>query len=425
MSESTREGGSSPVFHRSFRVHALLLAAGTAILWLWDGIGRSPILWDHAYFTVLSQGMLRGQPIYSTSFMGYPPVALMVSSAAMVVGNWLDVPTYLAPRYLAVVIGVGAVAALFAITRRATGSVLAGVAAAVILGSFRVLSSSALATLEPKLLVLALGLFAGFALQRHSWWSAGILAALAASCWQPAGLIPLACFAVAIYESGARPAEPNRPIASHPAARYAVGLAVGALPALAYFALTDAWGDFWTHSVVLPSQWQLPQAGNTPLRWLRVVLREFGRDTLLFALAAFSVVIFTIRALAGREGDRFAAWFGARQAALPLLTLLWACFNSVEFQHAPDMLPFLPCVAFWIAWAISRGAKLLPSPGSRDVAVALVVGLLAIHGYWDGPRSDSPWTLADQRALVSRVLRDVTPTDRVLALSADPLCQRQ
>lgn len=67
---------------RSPIVHALFVAAGTALVWLWDGIASSPILWDHAYFTVLSQGIVRGQPIYSTSFMGYPPFALLVSAAA-------------------------------------------------------------------------------------------------------------------------------------------------------------------------------------------------------------------------------------------------------------------------------------------------------------------------------------------------------
>lgn len=413
----TRQNARSGSFHQSARLHVLLLAIGTAILWLREGIERSPILWDHAYFTVLSQGILHGRPIYSTSFMGYPPLALMVSSAAMVVGNWLNVPTYLAPRYLAVVIGISAVVAIYAITRRATGSAMAGIAAAVILGSFRILSSSALATLEPKLLVLTLGLFAGLAIQRHSWWCAGTLSSLAASCWQPAGIIPLACGAVAIFESRGRLAGP---LSSHPAARYAVGLAVGALPALAYLAFTNAWVDFWTHSVLIPSQWQLPLAGNTPLRWLRVAAREFRGETLSFALAALSIGAFAGRALAGWEGDRVAAWLGARQGALPVLTLLWAGFNSVEFQHAPDMLPFLPCVAFWIAWAISRGAKVVP-PTGRNRVVALVVVVLAIQGYANGPRRGSLWTLAAQRRLVNEVLTNAAPTDRVFAFTAEEI----
>jgi hypothetical protein len=351
--------------------------------------------------------------------MGYPPVALMVSSAAMVVGNWLDVPTYLAPRYLAVVIGISAVVALYAITRRATGSALAGVGAAVVLGSFRVLSSSALATLEPKLLVLTLGLFAGLALQRHSWRSAGVFAALAASCWQPAGIIPLACGAVAIYESSGRTAWPR---SSRPLAQYAIGLAVGVLPAVAYFTITNAWVDFWTHAVALPSQWQMPIAGNTPMRWLRVAaLREFGGETLSFALAAGAIALFAVRSAAGWEGNRVSAWFGAKQGALPLVTLLWAGFNSIEFQHAPDMLPFLPCVAFWIAWAISRSSELVPAPTPRNVVIALVVALLAIQGYADGPRRGSLWTLAAQRRLVDEILMHAAPTDRVFAFSAEEI----
>jgi hypothetical protein len=401
---------------QSAGLHAALLAAGIAILWLWDGIERSPIVWDHAYFTVLSQGILHGRPIYSTSFMGYPPVGIMVSSAAMYVGSWLDVPTYLAPRYLAVAVGIGAVVAIYAITRRATGSAVAGIAAAVALGSFRVLSSSALATLEPKLLVLALGLFAGLALQRHCWLRAGIFAALAASCWQPAGIIPLACGAVAIYES--RVQRLNRG-SSHPTARYAMGLAVGALPALAYFAFTNTWVDFWMHSVVLPSQSQLPLAGSSPLRWLRVAAsREFGGESIYFALAALSIMAFAARALAGKEGDRIGALFGARYAAMPLLTLSWACFNSVEFQHAPDMLPFLPCVGFWIGWAAWRTGLLVPL-GGRKLSISLIVGVLALHGFSDGSRRGSFWTLAQQRELVAGISGNLTANDRVFALSAE------
>ena len=94
-------------------IHAAGMMAIALLLILQRGFSEFPIFGDRAYFTYVGQAVLRGEPYYQTTFMGYPPFAAMLSATAMWLGQWFDVPTYLAPRYLSV--GVAALTSLGAI----------------------------------------------------------------------------------------------------------------------------------------------------------------------------------------------------------------------------------------------------------------------------------------------------------------------
>ena len=89
-------------FFEAPALHALALAAFTLAIWLPRGVRDAPIRGDPAYFTYLGQAILRGDPIYTTTFMGYPPLGPLASSGAMALGRVIGLPTYLAPRYAAV-----------------------------------------------------------------------------------------------------------------------------------------------------------------------------------------------------------------------------------------------------------------------------------------------------------------------------------
>ena len=65
----------------------MIVGLVTLIFWLKPGISHAPILWDRAYFTVLEQAMLRGESIYDSSFMGYPPFGMMVAAGTMWIGQ--------------------------------------------------------------------------------------------------------------------------------------------------------------------------------------------------------------------------------------------------------------------------------------------------------------------------------------------------
>ena len=54
--------------------------------WLQTGLD-SPIFGDRAFFTYLSQAILRGEPIYANSFMPYPPLGTMIQAASIAMGQ--------------------------------------------------------------------------------------------------------------------------------------------------------------------------------------------------------------------------------------------------------------------------------------------------------------------------------------------------
>ena len=71
---------------------------------------------------------------------------------------------------------------------------------------------------------------------------------------------------------------------------------------------------------------------------------------------------------------------------MPVLTLLWAAFNSVDFGNFPDMYPFLACVAFWCGWlaqlVVEAASRMSPASARPWLRPALGAALLlASLGY--------------------------------------------
>jgi len=377
-----------------------------------------PITWDPAYFTYLGQAVLRGDPIYSHTFMAYPPLGPLVSAASMVVAGWFDVPSYLAPRYTAVALGIAGVLLVYAVTRRATANPWAGLAAGFVLAGFHLLAASYLATLEPKHLVIFFTLAAAAASQRHLWRLAGCAAALAVTSYQPAILTPLAIGLVA-WRSGRRRGDGS-------GFAFLVGFGVGLLPTLIYIATTGGWLDFWVRTVLLTSAARLPGAGETPFHWLAVLRFWYASEFAFFVAAAIGWLVFAVESLRRGAGGRGGSWFGAQTAAMPLLAAFFCAAAVFEFQGYPDAYPLLPMVAFWTGWLLNRltqvgvvALKARPSQAGvlRAGLGATGVLLIAWVGFRDVPGQPPSDQLSRQLAEVRRI---VGPAEGdVMAFSAE------
>jgi hypothetical protein len=395
---------------------AVLVGVTALIVWWRTGILDSPIFADRAYFTYLSQAILRGEPIYASSFMGYPPLGLMLQALSMWIGEWFNLPTYLAPRFLAVLVGGASAMLLSTVTRRATGNPWAGVVAGIVLASFLPLSDSALITLEPKQLVIFFTLLASAALQTRRWRTASAAAALAASCWQPALLVPVAVAAVLLWNS--------RQALQVTLGKLCSGTLVGALPVVAYLTLTGQWWDFWQRSVVLPANWHRGSEG--PLHWLQVAGAQYRSDVFFFWLAGIGLCWFAIGVLRkGSQGLLDTLHF--RMGGLPLLTIAWILFNTLEFQNSPDMLPILPCVAYWVGGLVSHLTSLAVRPvrsqpfqaGVRNTILLTLLLVTAWYGFADGARKELSITLDEQVAAVRDIVESAGSDGTVISFSAE------
>jgi hypothetical protein len=178
-------------------LHALALVALALWHWLPLGLERTPMEGDRAYVTYFGQAVLRGESIYAVDFMGYPPIGPLLSAAAMALGRLVDLPTYLAPRYAALGVALLCVVCVHSVTRRATASAWAGVAAGVMMVGFERWAWSSFATLEPKHLLVLVSLAASLALQAGRAGLAGAAGALAVGCYHPSAVVVVPALAAA------------------------------------------------------------------------------------------------------------------------------------------------------------------------------------------------------------------------------------
>ncbi len=402
---------------QSNRSQALILAA-FALLLQREGLSKAPVLWDHAYLTYLGQAIFRGDPIYAHSFLGYPPLGPLLSAVVMKVGHGFGVPTYLAPRYLAAPLAAVSAVLLHLLVRRATGSAWFGMLAGIILVGFKYFLFTSVTALTPKGLVVTFTLAACLAVQARRWGAVGLASGLAASCWQPAALIPLALFAVVAREARDRP--------SPALGAWAAGLLVGVLPAVVYLTLSESWWHFLQRSIVIPVTSQLGGTAD-PLHWLGVAWQQFSDERILFLAGGAGFAWFLAAASRGGFRALMAACLDPRLAGVPVLTLAWAAFNSLEFGAAPDMLPFLPFVAFWVAWLAHRLVVVLSSRGPAAGAHAVgrhlasvsqitIVAAAAIFAASNTPTFG--FTLANEKLLVEKIVKKAGVDGRVMSFSA-------
>lgn len=424
---STRPGRTGPTRQRSpvrwiAAPWALpLFSASVALTVLARaGILDEPILVDRAYFVYLGQALLRGEPIYTQTFVYYPPLGPLVSAASMWVGQLFDVPTYLAPRFTSVLIGAACAGLMFELCRGATRSSWSALVGALALIGFGTLTTFILATLEPKLLLLLFTLLAGVAVQRRRWGLTGLASGAAVICWQPGALIGLASAAVLISAEGGR-----RPKAI---GRYALGFGVGILPAAVYLTVTGTWWGFWQRAALFPFRTTLHLAAR-PGKWLQILEWDFGNEIVVFAVAAVGFGGFAL--CSAGKGTRRAveSWLAPRLGGMPILAVGWIVFNTLEFQGWADMVPILPVVAFWAAWAfepvvgfVRRHAQRLwgRDRGARSahLVVASLTAAWAVYALADAWFYTPAMTLKDQRVLLASILTSAGPNDKVVAYGA-------
>jgi hypothetical protein len=316
------------------------------------------------------------------------------------------------------------VVAIQLVTRRATASAWAGLLAGAILAALGLFARASVSALEPKILVVFFSLVASLAVQRRNWLGTGLGAGLAGMCWQPGVLVALCTFPVALWsgrESGWRPLRD-----------YAAGMALALLPALVYLTLTDTWWDFLQRSIAIPAASQIPRIASSPSRWALGFWKWFVSERVFLLAAGVGLAFFAVES--ARHGPRslVRVWLDPAMGAVPLLTVAWMAFCTIEFQGRMDLIPLLPLVAFWPAWLAWRGveafARRLGSSATRSGSrlPPVLAALLLVAGSYAALRDRGAWYapgygLDDQRSLVDEITAGLAPEDAIVAFHAEEL----
>ena len=239
-------------------------------------------------------------------------------------------------------------------------------------------------------------------------------------CWQPGGLIGLATAAVLISAEGVR--------RSKAIGRYTLGFGVGMLPAAVYLTVTGTWWGFWQRAALFPFRGG-PHLTARPGKWLQILEWGFGNEFVVFAAAAVGFGWSALRSAGKGYRGVVESWLAPCLGGMPILAVGWIVFNTLEFQSWDDMVPILPIVAFWAAWAfdtvvafVRRQAQRLwgRARGARAarLAVASLTAAWAVYALADAWLYTPAMTLEDQRVVLESILASAGPNDRVVAYGA-------
>lgn len=362
---------------------------------------QQPIIDDRAYLTYMGQAVYRGDALYGSTTFGYPPYSALITAFVMWVGALFDMPTWLSPRYASLVLGAANAFLAYTVARLAFGCAFTGLIAGLMLTGFRFANTLDATSLESKTLVATCVLCAMLAVQNKKWLLAGVIGGVAGMIWQPAIVICLS-IGISLLYAGYRNA--------HVLGRYTVGVVLGALPGVLYPIMQSEWRDFWNLVIVRKMVVNLPDAGDAFFKWMRVSVLSSLSEILVLALAVAGFVLFVTTQISRRESgsQRFPG-----NGALLSLTVGWAIVNSIDFEGAVDLVPFLPIAALWGAYcyrAILRSIAQRFSPRKTLWVGSL---LLVVYLFEDEFRHSIDYTLTEQVSLVREVLGDASDVDFV------------
>lgn len=314
---------------------------------------RQPIVDDRAYLLYMAQAVARDEPVYQTTTFGYTPFASLISAGTIRVGAVFGMPTYLSPRFGAVVlVGLSGVL-LYLIARRISGSHWVGIWAGVLNFGVQQMLVYHAANLEPKLLAQIFTLMLVVAIQHRRWLIAGAAGSAAAMCWQPTAavsLVPLLVLAVNWRTHGARAF-----------ALWFAGLMLGALPALLYLTMTGQWSDFLAQGVFLKLAPETVQSGGNQVDWFEhiVLVNLNPSENWLPLLGILGIAAYIWSALIRPSATQGrGAVFAPASGGFFVLTVVWLVYltlgdiGSFEVQGRGDLIYAHYLLAFWAAWGV-------------------------------------------------------------------------
>lgn len=319
------------------------------VLWQYDPL-QQPVIGDRAHYLYMAQAMVRGENLYQTTTVGYPPLGFMLSAASMQMGQFTGGPSFLPPRLASLLISALTCGFLFALTRRAFRSIWFGifsVASLLLLDLFLVFSAS---NLEPKLLAQFFAVLLMWATQKKAWFWVGLFGGLAALCWQPAVIVLLPPSLQLLYRWWTNRTKRRSLLI------FFLGVLSGGMPLIIYLFGTGQWFDFLSQAVFFKLQPRTYFDNGPLLRFIIPVYAAFKSTSLMvFLLAVLGVGVAGWRVIRLRATTRRAFLAQTQNGGLFLHTLTWfayhvaTSFSTIEPHGPADFLPFLFLFSIWSA----------------------------------------------------------------------------
>ncbi len=340
---------------------------------------RNPILDDLAIFAYRARMAAEGIPPHAGLYDAKSSLGILLGGAAIAAGNLVGMPPLLALRSCMLVVYGLSVVATFGMAYQYTSSRTAAIIAAIFMLSFEALARYAATSVEPKEVMIVLGLASLYAASERRWFWAGLGAAGAGLAWQVGFGFALVA-AVLVLAQGT------------PRGRGILQLVGGVLLALAlysaYFVAYGAWYDMVLQSVIAPF---IRAGGKFDLLPNFTFLAErfyagYRGQVVVAVLALFGWLLQWRRALTARRHAVYLFLTGPRTAGTLLAFHGLLLYTLIDFQNYPDLIPLLPFVALFAAYPLAvvwlkvlRQLRWTPRTRRRAAAAAVLVLFVLVN----------------------------------------------
>jgi hypothetical protein len=368
------------------------------------GTNDAPILSDNQHYFFIAERAASGIPPHVSHFDPKNALSMLITAGAINVSRALGGDDLEASRVLSMLVAALAVALLWPLARKLTGSAVAALIACTGMLSLNRFMFMAIMGSQPKVFLVFFVVLSMYALAsgRHGW--AGVAASAAFLCWQPA-LALVAAGPLAIWAGGG--------------GRRAgfVFLAAAFVPVLlyeAYFFHHDALGQQLFQAYAFPSSYMesmptklAPVIRRT--RWFLGIANGF--QTTSIVPVGFLIWLAVVWSGWWRPGSRVFRAARGRPDRIYLALIAHAaallCVQSYQgfpdrFFLEPSMVLATGWVGAWIVASMSRAVRITVGPGLVAAGCAVVLVVLAADGHWDFRRING---LAEQRRLGEAVGR--------------------
>lgn len=409
---STRSWIDAAARPRILAVAAFLIGAAVVMA---DRPFTHPESGDSSIFDYIAQSIVRGQVPYRDVIDPKGPGSTYLSAAAMVAGVEVGMRDIIAVRWLHVLMMGLLAATTFLVGEAYFQSRLASVLAFLVPLVSSGFTSQVIRGTQPKLSMVLFGVLSVLLIARDKPFWAGFFSMLSCLCWQP-GLM-FTGTAVLIFSRYFTSWRDLR------AARVLAGAIVPLAVVVLYFYSKGALTDLWSWTIVYPFTVFAPETsmpvGETLENFWLVIHNALAPLPIvgplsLAGLIWYAVVRIRRRIKSGRE-TKCEELFKDAVAFPPAIYLVFCIIN---FQSAPDLIPFYPFFGLFTGWLVVRASRLV-GRSSRVAqrwiplgAIGVAVVMILIEHAASSPRDT---TLQDQDREARVLASYLGPGDRIYA----------
>jgi hypothetical protein len=398
----------------------------TSIVYFQTQFWREPGGGDSANWDYMAQVIARGGVPYRDAVNIKSPLAAYIGAAAIVAARPFGLRDVFAIRIVFILLSALTVAFTFLVAREYCSDVRTALLAATIILTIEPFIAMNIRGVQPKTPMVLFGLVTLWAIARQHPYAAGAFAMLSALSWQP-GLLFLGVAVLGFSDYFTRWRDLKL-------AKLLIGALIPLTIALAYFWIAGALTDLYRWNIHYNAVVYAPREARSLsdfIAHLSEMLNGYFRSSrVYFYIAAIGLLIAVARELkrGSERGGRYLLDLSRTHGAM-IAPLVYVAFCMIDIQGRQDIIPLLPFVAIFSAFAVgfivtretNRITRVWPNASGSvisNIGFVILFGMVIVIGRNGLSHPLAFPTLQDQDNGVAEIVSHLQPEDKVFVHGA-------